>query len=131
MATWSTQPPSYVEGQDATSCQYHAVDFLYGDNFAIYPWVGTSPDMRERQLEAMNNSEISPYLGFALDTTTVQNEITAVSNVIAEYKFALEYGTIDPGTELPKFIERLDESGAQKIIDQAQRQLDEWLAQQN
>ncbi len=87
--------------------------------------------MRERQLEAMNNSEISPYLGFALDTTTVQNEITAVSNVIAEYKFALEYGTIDPSTELPKFIERLNESGAQKIIDEAQRQLDEWLAQQN
>ncbi len=121
----------YVEGQDAASCQYHTVDFLYGDNFAIYPWIGTSPDMRERQLEAMNNSKVSPYLGFALDTTTVQNEITAVSNVIEEYKAALESGTIDPATGLPKFIERLNESGAQKIVDEAQRQLDEWLAQQN
>ncbi len=119
----------YVDGQDATSCQYHTVDFLYGDNFAIIPWTGTAPDMRERQLEAMNNAETSPYLGFTLDTSELQNEITATSNVIEEYKAALENGTIDPATELPNFIEKLNNSGAQKIIDEAQRQLNEWLAQ--
>lgn len=120
---------SYLEGQDVTSCQYHTVDFLYGDNFSILPWEGTSPDMRQQQLDAMNAAETSPYLGFTLDTTSLQNEITATTNVIEEYKAALESGTIDPETELPKFIEKLNASGAQTIIDEAQRQLDEWLAE--
>lgn len=118
----------YPEGQDSSSCQYHTTDFLYGNNFAILPWAGTAPDMRQRQLDAMNNAQISPYLGFTLDTSTLQNEITAVTNVINEYKAALDYGTIDPETELPKFIDKLNSSGAQKIIDEAQRQLNEWLA---
>ena len=118
----------YIEGQDVSSCQYHTVDFLYGDNFSILPWKGTSPDMRQQQLEAMNNAETSPYLGFTLDTTSLQNELTATTNVIEEFKAALENGTVDPETELPKFIEKLNASGAQKIVDEAQRQLDEWIA---
>ena len=118
----------YIQGQDVSSCQYHTVDFLYGDNFSILPWKGTSPDMRQQQLEAMNNAETSPYLGFTLDTTSLQNELTATTNVIEEFKAALENGTVDPETELPKFIEKLNASGAQKIVDEAQRQLDEWIA---
>ena len=118
----------YPEGQDSNSSQYHTTDFLYGNNFAILPWAGTAPDMRQQQLDAMNKAEMSPYLGFTLDTSALQNELTAVTNVINEYKVALDYGTINPETELPKFIEKLNDSGAQKIIDEAQRQLDEWLA---
>lgn len=76
----------------------------------------------------MNNAETSPYLGFTLDTTSLQNELTATTNVIEEFKAALENGTVDPETELPKFIEKLNASGAQKIVDEAQRQLDEWIA---
>lgn len=119
----------YLDGQSVSSCQYHTVDFLYGDNFSILPWKGTAADMRQKQLDAMNSAQTSPYLGFTLDTTSLQNELTATTNVIEEFKSALENGTIDPETELPKFIEKLNDSGAQKIVDEAQRQLDEWIAQ--
>jgi putative aldouronate transport system substrate-binding protein len=50
--------------------------------------------------------------------------------VINEYFPGLQTGSMDPETELPKFIQKLKAAGIDKIVAAEQEQLNAWLAQQ-
>ena len=66
-------------------------------------------------------------LGFSVDTDSITNELSAVSVAINEYVPTLECGFGDEAL-YEAFIDKLYDSGVQKIIDEYQKQLDEWLA---
>ena len=72
----------------------------------------------------------SPILGFFFNTEPVAAEAAALSNVFNEYKAQISCGMADQKT-IDEFIEKLYDNGFQTYIDEAQRQLDEWLASQN
>ncbi|MBO9608448.1 MAG: DUF3502 domain-containing protein, partial [Paenibacillaceae bacterium] len=42
----------------------------------------------------------------------------------------LSIGAVDPDVELPKFLEKLKNAGADAIIAEKQKQLDAWKATQ-
>ena len=71
----------------------------------------------------------SPLMGFFFNTEPVSNEAAALSNVFNEYKAQVSCGMADEAT-MNEFIEKLYANGFQNYIDEAQRQLDEWLAAQ-
>lgn len=48
-------------------------------------------------------------------------------NVTAKYGPALQCGSLDPETTIPKFLDELKAAGADTIIAEKQRQLDDWL----
>jgi putative aldouronate transport system substrate-binding protein len=69
-------------------------------------------------------------MGYNFDTSSVSSEITAVIAEIGKYGPAINVGTVDTESMLPKFLEALDAAGMNKIIEENQRQLDAWLADQ-
>jgi len=89
------------------------------DNFFVY-------------LDEMNNSAaVSPNLGFVFDSSAVENEIAAVSGVVSEYHNDLITGmTKDVDGRIADFRQKLNANGAEKIIAEAQTQLDAWRAAQ-
>jgi putative aldouronate transport system substrate-binding protein len=56
----------------------------------------------------------------------VQSEISQCQSVRQEYLPALELGTVDPDAVLPEFLDKLDKAGAQKIVDEMQKQINAW-----
>ena len=69
-----------------------------------------------------------PSLGFVFDNKPVENEMAALGNVAAQYALALDCGAVDPETALPEFLSALDAAGMQKYLDEANAQLDAYLA---
>ena len=69
-------------------------------------------------------------LGFSYDPTNVKTEVAACSSVLEEYCDGLEKGQLDPQTTLPEFIEKLENSGINNIIEEKQSQYEAWLATQ-
>jgi len=120
---------TYIEGQDVSSCEYHSSDFLFGNQFLVKPWEGQSADFRDQAMAEMESGGKSEFLGFSMDTSTLTNELTAVNNVIQEYRPGLECGASGMGV-YEEFLEKLETAGASKVIDEYQRQFDEWKAQQ-
>lgn len=116
----------FVDGEDESNARYHTCDFLYGNQFLVYPWDGQSADFRSIAEAEMDDAQISPYLGFSCDTTGISNETAAVVNVIAEYHPGIDSG-VAPEENYDAFLEKLEKSGADKIIAEYQMQLDEWL----
>lgn len=73
-------------------------------------------------------SAASAALGFAFDPTPVKTEMANVTNVIKELGYPLINGMIDPATTLPDFQQRLKDAGMDKIVAEAQAQIDAWKA---
>ena len=70
-----------------------------------------------------------PCLGYVFDNTEVQNEMSALATVAAQYALALDAGAVDPATELPAFLAALDAAGMQTYLDAANAQLEAYLGE--
>ncbi|NMO94727.1 ABC transporter substrate-binding protein [Paenibacillus lemnae] len=68
----------------------------------------------------------SPLLGFNFDPSNVSSELAALNNVKEEFWSPLMTGTVNPEEFIPKANERLKAAGLDKIIAEAQKQIDEW-----
>ncbi len=122
---------TYADGVDATTSGWnHSMQWLMPNEFITYVWEGNDPDLWEQMEEFNNSAIVSAASGFTFDSSNVANEITAVTNVYNEYQASVEYGFVDPETGIAEMNERLMAAGLQEIIDEKQRQLDEWAALQ-
>lgn len=120
----------YVNGQDASSVNYHLnIAQVLPNYFAMPTWTGSLMDAEEKAEEINNNAIASPAYGFIFDSTNVSNEVTACANVVQQYSNALECGSVDPATVLPEFISALKEAGIDSIITEKQAQYEKFLAQ--
>ena len=76
-----------------------------------------------------NASNFTSNLGFVMVQDAVANEIAAVANVIAEYHEPLSYGMVqDVDAHIDEFVAKMNDNGVDKIIEECQRQLNEWRA---
>ena len=118
---------NYPDGKDDSNTYHLAEGWQLFDQFKMHIWEGDSPDIWD-ETKALNESAIkSKAFGFTYDSTSVANELAALSNVKAKYAAALGSGTVDPEETLPKFIEELKKAGIEKVISTKQEQLDKWL----
>lgn len=119
----------FPEGKDETNTYHLAEGWQLFNQFNMYIWEGDSPDIWE-ETKAMNESALkSKAFGFTYDSTSVTNELAALSNVKAQYVAALGSGSVNPEEVLPKFLEELEKAGIDKVIQTKQEQLDKWLAE--
>ncbi|MFF2090887.1 ABC transporter substrate-binding protein [Paenibacillus sp. NPDC058174] len=100
--------------------------YLFGNQFLSYTMEENDPDIWKKTAEFNQNARHSKAMGFTFDPTPVKTEYAAVSNVVTQYRIALESGTVDPAKVLPDFIAKLKSAGIDKIIAEKQKQLDDW-----
>ncbi len=119
----------YPDGVDSNSVEYHNNDYLVGNQFLVAPWNGQGGDFREYSLSVNESAEISPYLGFTIDTSNLATEIAGISACVDEFRPMLTTGGYTD--ELyQEFLDKLDVAGAQTYIDTLQEQLTGWLNNQ-
>lgn len=107
---------------------YDMPTFAFGNVMLTYLNEG-DPENKWDEFKKFNASGINaPLLGFNFDTSKVSTELASVQNVKEEYWAALMTGTVDPDEYLPKAIEKFKAAGLDKVIAEAQRQIDEWRA---
>jgi putative aldouronate transport system substrate-binding protein len=122
----------FPDGKNADTVDYTAYisSGIVGSESLQYQYEGI--DWSDIELKVRENKETprSPYFGFIFDQSSVKVEMSAISNVIDQYLPGLETGSLDPETTIPKFIQALNDAGAQNVIKAKQEQLDAWLAAQ-
>jgi putative aldouronate transport system substrate-binding protein len=124
---------SYPEGQDASTVPYTAQLScgVLGNFFIQWPLQGSgSEESLKWEDEQNHNAASSPAMGFSFDTSDLQTQYTAVSNVIKQYLPGLSCGSVDPSETLPVFRQALKDAGYDDILNAKQEQLDSWLSQQ-
>jgi len=102
-----------------------------GNITLLPPQVGEGVGWWDKFREFYGNAKSTPTLGFIFDPANVSSELAAVSNVAAQYGFSLMAGSIDPDQNLPTFLDQMNNAGMQKIVDEANTQLQAFLAAKN
>ena len=94
--------------------------------------IGTPEDyntMREGfENEISEDGTAEKYASFVLDTSSIETELAACNNVWQQYWWPLELAYTDPVDGLAEFAEKMKAAGIDKIKEEAQRQLDEYVA---
>lgn len=89
-------------------------------------------ELTEQQFEKVNeenqNAVPSKLIGFNLDTRMIAINLEKVSLVIDEYENALRQGASDDWQVLyDELISKMEEAGSEKIIDEMQIQIDDFM----
>lgn len=86
----------------------------------------------ERMQEENRHAKVSSTLGFYFDSSSVKAELAAVSSTVKEYKANLKVGSVaDVDAYLEEAYAKLEQNGINKIIDEANRQYEEWKTNKN
>ncbi len=106
--------------------RYSMPQYALGNHF-ILDLFENDPDDKWEAFQEFNDSGVrSPSLGFHFDPSQVRTEIANVSNVASEFMPPIFTGSVDPEEHVPMAIERFNEAGLQTVIDEVQKQYDEW-----
>lgn len=121
---------SYPYGVSRKSTGYYNPLGLYGDRRRLYTF--DSPELIARKAayleEAMQNRDMPE--SFSFETRDVNPELAAVRKVVEKYVPVLESGSV--GEEYyAEFLEELRRAGMERVMEEAERQLEEMKLADN
>lgn len=105
--------------------------YTQGTFFTVTP-VETDTKDQWGEIKALNEQAVpSALLGFNFDTTNVSDKLSNCREIWLRYKSEVMTGVNDPAEVVPQIKEELMQAGFQEVLDEAQAQVDEFLAEQN
>lgn len=102
-----------------------------GNVTLLPPQEGQGGDFVDQFKAYYGAAKETPALGWAFDPSAVEAEMGALSNVAAEYALALSVGAVDPAEKLPEFLQKLEDNGMSKVVDEANSQLSVFMAEKS
>lgn len=87
---------------------------------------GQEPSFYESVKKFVEDETVSPLFGFSFDSSKVDAELAAIKEVASGYSL-LNTGDMDVDKVLPEYRGALKEAGIDRVIEEAQRQIDEYL----
>ena len=100
----------------------------FGNNFNAYLYGEQEDNVWEETKKVNETAIVSNVLGFSPDTEPIKTEMASCEAVIGEYLGTLTLGAVDPEEKLPEFQKKLKQAGVDKVIEEFQKQIDEWKA---
>lgn len=81
------------------------------------------------EIRKLNEEAVaSVMLGFTFDTSTVSDKLSNCNEIWMRYKSEMMTGVQDPAVYVPQIKEELMQAGLQDVLDEAQKQVDEFMA---
>ena len=99
-----------------------------GNVTLLTPTVDQGADFWTTFKDYYGTAQQVPILGYTYNSTDTETQMGTVANVVAEYYLALCTGSVDPDEKLPEFQKKLEDAGINDIIDDANKQLDDYMA---
>lgn len=99
-----------------------------GNVTILTPTVDQGADFWTNFKDYYGNAKEIPVLGYSYNCENTETEMGAVANVVAEYMLPICTGAVDPDEKLPEFLDKLESAGIQTILDDANAQLEDFMA---
>ena len=117
----------YPEGKDSSTCGWHTMDFMLGNQFLVYPWTPLPATFRDEAKANFDAAPRSAYLGFTLDTSGHDTLMAGITAVVNQFMPQITGGLYTEAL-YSEFIEQLKGAGIDEWITLYQDALTEWLA---
>lgn len=101
-------------------------NWMLPNGYIADTWEGDLPNLIE-EVEVFNKeAEYAVDFGFYFDDSEVQIEMERCLEVVNAYLDGFICGRFNPDEMIPEMISELEDCGIQQIIEEKQRQLNEW-----
>lgn len=118
-----------VKLNEDTAKDYSVPYWVQGGLFSTYV-LDNEPLDKWSSFKEFNDASVEvPSFGFDFNLEPVSVQVSAFRNVLDEFGKALYTGSVDPDKYLPRLLEKLEEAGINDVIDEMQRQMDQWKAE--
>lgn len=128
-----------IEGRHYTKTGDNRIELSPDNRYIVANWAvgsvynsylyGKQEDTTWEETKEINDGAVlSPIYGFAPNLTPVNVQLTNCKTAVTEYLDTLDQGVGDTDSLYEKFIQKLNDAGVQEIIDEMQKQIDEWYA---
>lgn len=105
---------------------YSVPYWVQGGLFNTYV-LDTEPADKWNTFKEFNDQAVNaPSFGFDFNSEQVSTEIAGFRNVLDEFGPSLFTGSVEPSEYLLQLQKKLEATGLQKVIDEMQKQIDEW-----
>lgn len=115
-----------VKLNETTRKDYSVPYWVQGGLFNTYVLENEPVDKWATFKEFNDASEEVPSFGFDFNLDPVSVQVAGFRNVLDEFGKSLYTGSVDPDEYLPQLQKKLEATGVQEVIDEMQRQIDEW-----
>ena len=113
--------------KDSSGYSRSGIQWMFGDTTKNYLLENEEDDKNEQILEFNRNAYKQPYDDLKIDTDSIKTQIATCTNVRNEFEGLLLAGSVDVDKELPKFIEKLKQSGGDIIMKKYEEASKVWL----
>ncbi|MFF0267051.1 DUF3502 domain-containing protein [Kribbella sp. NPDC004536] len=117
----------FPKGTSAANSKWNPnTDWMFGNQFNAYYRDSYDAKQKRWQAEAaVNKSAVtSKAIGFAMDISPVKTQVATISAAIGQYRPQVVNGLADPGKSVSNLLKRMDGAGMNKLMAEAQSQLD-------
>lgn len=102
--------------------------FAQASTWIMTPAAPAAPDMYENVKDMSINAEPTKLISFTFVEESVKSEIAACTSIFQQYQGALACGAYeDADATIAEMKQKLDAAGYRKIIEECQKQVDEYL----
>ena len=115
-----------VEQVEGATSKYLNQNWASGNVFISKLYVGEPDDKWEKYDEFNKSATKSLTLGFFPEVKMINDKILACQGAAAEFTGLLSCGAVDPDEYLPKLKSSLEASGVNDVVEELQKQYDEW-----
>ena len=105
---------------------YSVPYWIQGGLFNTYVQDTEPADKWSTYKEFNDQAVNAPSFGFDFNSEPVSTEIAGFRNILDEFGPSLFTGSVEPSEYLPELQKKLEATGLQKVIDEMQKQIDEW-----
>ncbi|MBE5038995.1 ABC transporter substrate-binding protein [Ructibacterium gallinarum] len=102
------------------------VAWMFGNQFNAFCMEGQDADVWEQTKKMNDEAKVSPLAGFILDTEPIKTELSQIATVSKEYK-AVSNGSDASEATYNEMLKKLYDAGQEKVLQEVQRQIDEWV----
>lgn len=89
-----------------------------------------SPIVKELERQYAEVAVLPGLSGYAVNQDTITAELAALNSISSEYKIPLEKGVTDPEEGLIQLRQKLKDAKAEEVMEEINRQITEYLAEQ-
>lgn len=105
---------------------YNYAAWMLGNQFNAYLTPGQPDTVWEETIQRNEQATKDPLLTFSFDRTPVETEMAQILAISREFSPILNSGIDEPDKVLKMRKEKMKAAGMDKVIEEIQRQIDEW-----
>lgn len=120
----------FADGVNADNSGYYGLAqwAMGGSQFLDYLWVSESPDKWQKMKEFNEIAKPMKIVGWTYDSSNVKSEMAALATVGQNQVEPLSQGLVDYDEYYPNVKSSLEKAGIQKVIDDCQNSVDEFIS---